>query len=423
MKKSIYRLPKETVGLLKRIGALADSMGINAYIVGGIVRDIVMERVSFDIDIVVEGDAGAFARRAGQELRGRTVEYRQFATATVYCRDGRKIDFATARKESYPYPAALPVVSPGTIKDDIMRRDFSVNALALCINKKAFGRLVDYTGGMRDIVQKRMRILHTQSFIDDPTRIVRAIRFAVRFGFVFDSTTRALMRQAIKRGMLRQVKPPRLWRELHLLFKEPDPKKCIVALARYDLQCIHPRLKLIRATKKILGVLERSVAWCAARLAEGRTFEAWLPYFIALIGHLSRREINWIIGRFCLTRAERKGILSYAALDKKELFKALKKTNVRPSEVFKRLKPLSLEAIALLHAQATTPVIKTRLGDFLAQYDRVRVYVTGNELKSLGVKPGKQFGTVLTKILHGRLDGKLRTKEDELAFIRRLKNA
>lgn len=198
------------------------------YLVGGPVRDLLLARAVSDVDLTLEEEASTLARALAKRLGGRVRSFPQFMTYKVTAEGFPEIDIATARKERYRTPGALPTVAPGSLNDDLLRRDFTVNAIALDLTKAA---LHDPTGGAKDIAEHVIRVLHDESFIDDPTRILRAIRFAIRLGFTIEPHTRALLDKAIQEGALDTISKERLWRELFLAFNEPDAAAVVEALS------------------------------------------------------------------------------------------------------------------------------------------------------------------------------------------------
>ncbi len=209
--------------VLKNVGICAEKMGFGAYAVGGIVRDLIMQRKTVDVDIVIEGDGLAFASKFSTAYCATLKEYRRFKTARLFFGDGFKIDIATARTEVYEAPAALPVVTPGSIEDDLFRRDFSINTLAACLNPERFGHLLDPFAGIDDIKGKLIRALHEKSFTDDPTRLFRAARFEKRFHFDIEGRTEELINEALSDGILELLSGYRLASELRLVLSEEEP--------------------------------------------------------------------------------------------------------------------------------------------------------------------------------------------------------
>ncbi|MEK6732056.1 MAG: hypothetical protein AABY55_00355 [Candidatus Omnitrophota bacterium] len=213
--------------IIELVGKTADKLKIKAYIVGGPVRDKLLGIANYDLDFVVEGSGIKFAETLNKKLKGKLTTYRAFGTATIELIKGKRIDIVTARKETYKYPAAYPAVKPGAIEDDLFRRDFTINAMAISVNKKNFGNLVDFYGGQKDLNKGVIRVLHDKSFMDDPTRIFRAVRFSVRFGFKIEPYTKKLIKEAISDGLLGEVNAGRIRKEIELFLKENDSKKCL----------------------------------------------------------------------------------------------------------------------------------------------------------------------------------------------------
>lgn len=212
--------------IIKIVGKIADESGVQAYLVGGPVRDKLLGIKNLDLDFVVEADGIRFAEALNKALKGKLTTYKAFGTATIELK-GKRIDIVTARKETYKRPAAYPAVKSGKIKDDLFRRDFTINAMAIVVNKKGLGRLVDFYNGQKDLKKGLIRVLHDKSFMDDPTRIFRAVRFSVRFGFKIEPHTKRLMKEAVLDGLLGEVNAGRIRKEIELFLKEKNPKKCL----------------------------------------------------------------------------------------------------------------------------------------------------------------------------------------------------
>ncbi|MBU1932955.1 MAG: hypothetical protein KKC66_03535 [Candidatus Omnitrophica bacterium] len=225
------KIPEKFFNVIKLVGKTAEEYKSLAYMVGGPVRDILLSAGNHDLDFVIEGDAIKFAEDLNKRLKGDLRTHSAFGTATVTFKD-MKVDIVTARQETYKRPAAYPDVEPATIKEDLFRRDFTINAMAVSVNKKDFGRLVDFYGGLGDLRKKLIRVMHDRSFIDDPTRIFRAVRFSVRFGFKIEPRTRRLMKEAIMDGLLGELNRGRVRKEIGLLLKEKKPLKCLQAFSR-----------------------------------------------------------------------------------------------------------------------------------------------------------------------------------------------
>ncbi len=218
-------------GTIELVGRVADEMGCKAFIVGGTVRDMLLRKKSLDLDVVVEGDAIKLGAVIAEEMGGKLVTHRGFGTCSVLTEDGLRIDFATARKETYKRPGAMPKVEFSTLKDDLARRDFTINAIAISLNKDNFGQVVDPFGGKRDLDLKLIRVMYDKSFIDDPTRIFRAIKFEQRLGFTIEPHTLGLIKDAGRDEVLSKVSQGRILKELDLISREKAKNKILRRLA------------------------------------------------------------------------------------------------------------------------------------------------------------------------------------------------
>ena len=234
MKRFNFSLYPENIRLaLQRIGAEADAAGVRAYLVGGAVRDFLLGAASTDIDVVVEGDGLAFTRRLEAALKARAVFHEKFWTAALTLKDGLVVDVVTARRETYARGGALPDVVPATLKEDLLRRDFTINTLAVTLNAPEAGKLRDDCGGARDLDAKLIRVLHDGSFKDDPTRVLRAARYAVWFGFQFEALTQDCLDQAVAADVFTTITPARYFLELRRILEEKDPVPAMDLLASW----------------------------------------------------------------------------------------------------------------------------------------------------------------------------------------------
>ncbi|MDX1390138.1 MAG: CBS domain-containing protein, partial [Acidobacteriota bacterium] len=256
------RLPGDTVALLRAVGETADEDGSAAYLVGGVVRDLMLRHPIRDLDVVVEGDAGRVARLLGERLDAEIHVHDAFQTAVLFTAAGRRLDLATARTEHYPSPAALPEVVPGVLRQDLYRRDFTINTLAVRLNPRDFGRLLDYFHGRRDLQAGKIRVLHGLSFIEDPTRAYRAVRFAVRLGFEISRESEHLVRVALRERVFDRLSPERLRREVERIFSEKPLVRAVHLLQQHGLLAVlHPGLRPTRTTYKRLERAEEALGW------------------------------------------------------------------------------------------------------------------------------------------------------------------
>ncbi len=235
MKDILSRLNKKLLKIVSDSGILSSQMGFRAYLVGGPVRDLLLKRPNLDIDITVEGNAMRLAEEFAAKHEGaKIVKYPAFKTATVTLSDGQMVDFTTARKETYSRGGVFPAVVPSILKDDLYRRDFTINAMAVGINPESWGKIIDPFGGEKDLKAKRIRILHEKSFQDDPTRIVRAARFKARFGFNVDRKTMKILKDAVDTKALETIKPQRYMKEFNKILKEQTSSQAIQCLKLWE---------------------------------------------------------------------------------------------------------------------------------------------------------------------------------------------
>ncbi len=288
--------------ILGRAGRFADEKGWNSYLVGGSVRDLLLDRATLDLDILVEEHGLEFARGFARAENGYFKLYRRFATAMVILPGARRIDITTTRSERYPHPGALPEVLPGSLEEDLARRDFTINALAVSLNRGNFGELIDLSGGERDLKHGVIRVLHENSFRDDPTRIFRAVRFQQRLGFTIEPVTEKLIRTAVNLKMFEKVSSERLRHELELIFREPSPPEAVETMARYnELRFIHPRLRYSEDLKRrFVGIKNHSLWFQNAFPAED--ISLFRLYFGALIFSLSRPALSETGNKFNISK-------------------------------------------------------------------------------------------------------------------------
>jgi len=332
-----------------------------------------------------------------------------------------KIDIATARTETYKHPAALPSVEFGSIRDDLYRRDFTINAMAVSIEKKNFGELIDFFSGRGDLKKKRIRVLHDKSFIDDPTRIFRAVRFEQRYNFSIERYTVSLIKNAVKQEMFNKVSGERLREEIELLLKEKEPLKAIRRMrSLHELRFISPEIKFNATSERICKNVERLYEQYKKYFLKKRSLNLWLVYFTAIIDKLSLDEILKVCDRFVLRRSDRLRIISSKRFENRVITLLSSKRYVKPSVIYKLLEPLSYETLIFLMAKCGDKLVKKRVKDFLSKYNGTQLRIGGDDLKNLGIKPGPEFTRILKRTLYAKIDGKLKTKKNELEFAKKL---
>ncbi|MBU1999166.1 MAG: hypothetical protein ABIG46_02135 [Candidatus Omnitrophota bacterium] len=420
MKKYLENLPQEIKKIIKLASLTARDLDVRAYLVGGFVRDLLIGEDNYDLDITVVGEGIIFAEQLGRKLGAtKVMRHRRFGTATLLLKDGQKIDIATARKESYAQPAALPVVEKGSLKEDLFRRDFTINAMAISINADDFGNLIDYFKGRSDLKNKSIRVLHNLSFIDDPTRIYRAVRFEQRFNFKIEPLTHGLLKLAVEKQLLSKTEPQRMRDELILILKEAVPFKYIRRLNRLGaLKCISPGIGSL-VESRIFFKLKRELKWFDRACASHRGIDTWLLYFMALIKGLSLSKTKDMLKKLVFGKGEEKRVLAYKELGDK-ISKELSSGALNPAKIFYLLEPLSYEMIIFIRANSSSKILRRRMEDFFCYYHGLRLHITGDDLRRLGVRPGPKFKLIFDAIFVAKLNSHLSTKAQELTLAKRI---
>ncbi|MBI1929305.1 CCA tRNA nucleotidyltransferase, partial [Candidatus Poribacteria bacterium] len=282
--KNHSKILPQILTLLQAIGQAGEQAARPVYVVGGFVRDLLLGRENLDLDIVVEGDAIRFARHLAEAWGGTFQAHHQFGTGTLTRPDGFKIDFVTARRETYERPGALPFVESGTIEDDLRRRDFSMNALAIQLNPDAFGNLVDCTDGLRDLRAGLLRTLHDRSFMDDPTRIFRAIRYEGRYEFQIVDSDQMLIREAIHQSALDLISGERIRNEIDRILLEGAAPKMIRRMLEFDLfRAIHPAWEVPQDFDALWNAAHRAMDWAAKHLVADK-IDATVMLWMTVLG-------------------------------------------------------------------------------------------------------------------------------------------
>ncbi|OGW69228.1 MAG: hypothetical protein A3A88_01400 [Nitrospirae bacterium RIFCSPLOWO2_01_FULL_62_17] len=417
------RLPARAFVLLETVGRLADHLNVQAYVVGGIVRDLLLGIGNLDLDLVIEGDGIAFARELARQAGGRVKAHERFGTAIVIMPDGVKLDVATARTEYYEYPTALPTVEHSSIKKDLYRRDFTINTLAVSLNARRFGELADFYGGQRDLKDKAIRVLHSLSFVEDPTRVFRAIRFEQRFGFRLGKETLALIKGAVKMDLFHRLSGQRLLNELTLLFSESEPRRAVARMAELDLlRFIHPDLKWSSRLEGLLKAVEDGARWYRLLYLD-RKLDAWLVYVMALMEVLPPRAVGETVKRLGMPARDAERIKAGHAAANAILRRLARRPQPKPSDVYRLLTGLADETLLLLMAKAKSDAVKRLVSAYLTTYQRIKPSLTGADLKALGLKPGPQFKKILDRLLDARLDGDVKNEAGERELVRKLLRA
>jgi len=427
------RVPKAILKLLKAIGKMADGMGFGAFVVGGFVRDLVLGMENFDLDIVTEGDAMRSAALFSKVYNGRLVSHRKFGTATVYIerpvgvkrsiQEGSffRLDFATARKEKYERPAQLPLIESSSIREDLYRRDFTINAMAVFLSERNFGSLIDFYNGLDHVRDKRIRVLHDRSFIDDPTRIFRAIRFEQRFNFRIDPYTERLIVEALQGGVLKKTENQRIRDELLLILGEPYPLRSVKRMREFHLlSFLHKAITIDDGIEDLFGSCRDNLQELSSVPMSIRLVDRYLVYLLVMTDALNLRQSMAFCEKFALPRKDRLRLGSYKKHGKKVKDVLDADIDIRPSRVYGMLKDISIEEMILILSKCKSAKAKRAIKDHLIKYINVKIEVNGTDLKTIGISEGPSYRRILDKLLDMKLDGRIKNKKDEIDILQSL---
>ncbi len=395
-------LPPAVVAIARTAGEKASELGQELYLVGGVVRDLLLGRANFDYDFVVEGDAIKLATELAKDSQVKLTLHPHFGTAKLSYPDF-SFDLATARHETYSHPGALPTVKPGNIEHDLFRRDLSINAMALCLNPQHFGKLIDLYHGKEDLDNRLIRILHPNSFVDDPTRILRALRYEQRLGFKLETETARLLRRDA--AMLKNISGDRIRHELELILKEDTPERILRRAEELQvLSKIHPSLK---------GNGWLSKMFARARHINKRTSPVTL-YLCLLIYNLSIAEIEELISRLNFPKVPAQAMRHTLQL-KAQLY-TLANPKMKPSDIYQSLHNYAPQAIQANALASGMPVVRQNLNLYLTKLRYVKPLLSGTDLRRIGFAPGPKVGEILNALRKARLNGEVKTKNDEEKF-------
>ncbi len=412
------RLPRKMIQCLKNFGHIADMLGYNVYLVGGLVRDILLKFENLDVDIVVEGDGIQFAQEFAKHYEARVRSHKKFGTAVLIFPDGFKVDVATARMEYYESPGARPVVETSSLKMDLYRRDFTINTLSIKLNKRDYGTLIDHFGAMKDIKGKVIRVLHNLSFVEDPTRLFRAIRFEQRFDFKIGKLTHALIKNAVKISTLKEPSHRRFFLELKLILKEPDPVKAIKRLNEFSLlQFISPEIRFTARTDHLLQDIRKVIDWYLLLYLE-EPFEPWKVYWHGLTSALSIGSLKALAAKSgMVNQGSRRMISQRESMAKTlNLFYKISGDNYR---IYTLLSPYDTESLLYMMARSNSEKGKRVISSYFTKLKGTQILLRGNDLSNMGFKPGPIYRDIFDRLLEARLNNQVKTKANEIKFVKK----
>ena len=419
--------------LLHLFAHQAAALQIPLYLVGGVVRDLILGRTIQDFDFVVEGDIADFAESILKKYGGKILVHSRFGTAKWILNEStfKRLDFpvsrfpdfelsfdlVSARSETYTQPGALPTVERSTIDDDLRRRDFTVNAMALRLDGNHYGKLLDPLGGEEDLERGTIRVLHPKSFIDDPTRIYRAVRYEGRYGFQIDDVTLSLIPDA--KPIIAELSAERIRHELDLILAEPNAASMLKRLAELDLlKAIHPTLFFDEPARARLAniqsfrALRRISPWNLDRGEGNKNVLGWLLWLMPL----SHNDIGSLNVRLQFTSDFLASLFAASTM-----FSTLSSfVEIKPSQFVERVGLYPLNAVEAVYFIAHDEKLKDIFFKYLSEWRHVKPYITGDDLKEYGLEPGPKYGEILRRLRAGWLDGEINSKEQELKLLNEL---
>ncbi len=415
LREKLETLDDTTQWLFEQIGIAAAQLNMVAYAVGGCVRDLFLGLPTFDLDFVVEGSAIELAYALEKAYPARLevlAKHDRFQTATLTFHGGknREVDLSTARTEFYEFPAALPTVEASSLQQDLFRRDFTINALAICLNPGRLGELIDYFGGLEDLEAKAIRILHPFSFIEDPTRIVRAARFASRLGCKLDARTREQAERAINMGIFDDLGGVRMRTEMKLILESPHRLKALDLLLQLGgrLRYLDSELEYSPRVRLLLRRAERL-------LGRYSLAEDWIVYLGLLLSQLPSDRLHPVLDRLHLANDHKEQIAR--GLELPALMSGMVR-EVSRSQIYRLLHGHSHHSLAIA-ASLASPGSPWRRGIklYLEELSDTDVYLSGADLLRLGYSQGPEIGEIMTRLMDAKLDGEVASAQDEIAFI------
>ncbi|MDE2845971.1 MAG: hypothetical protein OXO51_04615 [Gemmatimonadota bacterium] len=415
MKEAIDQLPAGIRGQLRRAGRLADESGLVLYLVGGTVRDLLLGRSRTDIDLAVEGDGMGFAARLARASGARSTPNPRFLTATVEMPEGHSLDVATARSETYEHPGALPRVASASMDVDLARRDFTINAMAVSLNGPSFGKLVDPFEGRSDLRKNRVRILHDRSFIDDPTRLFRAVRFEQRLRFRLERGTERRFREAVAGGMIGNLSGSRLLEQLKLVCFEPDPWLVFNRLEGLEvLRAIHPALGSDEGLKTLVRDISPS-GGPASPAGDGW----WILYLVALFGPHRAETLQGVVDRLKPNRRLRKAIEDMSRWSVVE--RAVESGEIdTPADFFRAVRTISEDTMLFVTLTHPDEGMRKRCESYYHQHRHMGLSIDGGTLMDMGIAEGPAYGRILDEVLSMKINGEIGTEAEERRAARSL---
>ena len=408
--------PPREMARLEALGRLAEERGVACLLVGGAVRDVLLGRPVQDVDFVVEGDAVELAEAWAAEQGGRVRAHRAFGTAVWVRPGGGHWDFATARAEYYEAPAALPTVAHAALYQDLYRRDFTINTLAMGISPGHLGEILDLFGGVRDLKAGRLRVMHGLSFVEDPTRAFRAIRFSVRLGFTLLPETERLVAAAHKQGVFRHLSGKRVLAEVQQILSGANAVEGLKAMDAHKLLHVFwPQFRLTPRSLESLYRVQKALDFFETQFPDAK-LDRPSVYFMALLERLSAQDIGDFMARYPFSRKAKDLFQRYRSLTWHALRDLGGDHPAAAGEVYRTLAGQPLEWVIFLLAKVEGAAGQARVRDFLSRDRFVRLEISGQDLTLSGIPPSHAIAAALEAAKAAKVEGLIHSRQEELEF-------
>lgn len=409
------KISLKIINFFRSVGQLAQSRGEKAYAVGGFVRDLFLKKTSPDIDITIEGDGLAFAQALAAKTHSRVEAFTRFGTSIVIIPGLGKVDVATARTETYAQPGALPNVEKSGINQDLFRRDFTINAMALDLSPGSFLRLLDPYQGLLDLKKGRVRALHPLSFVDDPTRVFRAVRFEQRFNKHIEPETQKWLVDSVRQRSMNTVSGERLRNEFLLIFKEEHPERAVARLGKLGvLPMVHPALGLSNSSRRLLPEINKALQFFHDHKIH--LDSPGMVWFQAMLLAPTPVQAEALAKRLMLSRDEQKIVIQHAKAYP-GLLKEIASKKTTTSRIYRSLSPLPPEVQCFLLAAAPKAARK-KMTDYFLKMKNLKPWLRGRDLKEFGIPPGFRYSYILLEALNGQLDGRFKSRKEVIQWVR-----
>ena len=405
--ETLNALPGWVKDRLHDAGKLADQLDLAVYLVGGIVRDVFLDHVRMDIDLMVVGDGIRFAKRLAHEHQGCMTPHSRFGTATVAFPDRTRLDIATARSEHYEMPAILPRVSPDTLEADLARRDFSINAMAICLNTPQRGMIIDPHNGRRDLENRTIRILHDRSFADDPTRLFRAVRFEQRLQFRMEDRTEQVYREAINAHWIDRLSARRLLEQVRQVCDEIDVWPIFKRLDGLRVwQAISPTLGVFEGLESMVQSIDRY------KNMLDTPQDVWRLYLLALLSPCDPDTLNTLSERLKPDRQLKEAMQDLPVL--KAIAQRIKNKDIEnPGDFYKAVRTISEDTILFSTIADQEDTVRQYCSIYYYEHRHIRPAINGLVLQDLGIPEGPMYSHILETILIKKINGEVNTEQEE----------